>query len=63
MNEDNRTHVFDQLDGILINGQINNWAVSADVEDGVEIRGGEGGQLDGVLDEFLGGFVVQELGA
>lgn len=33
-----------------------------DIEDGVKVGGGEGGELDGVLDEFLGGLVFEEFG-
>lgn len=36
--------------------------MSTDVEDGVEIRSGEGGELDSVLDEFLGSFIFKKLG-
>jgi hypothetical protein len=58
-----RTHVFNQLDRILVHRQIHDRPVSADVEDGVEIGRGEGGEFDGVLDELLGGGIVEELGA
>jgi hypothetical protein len=57
------THVFDQLDGILVNCQVNDWSVTTNVEDCVKVGSGERGELDGILDEFLSGFVVEELGA
>jgi hypothetical protein len=58
-----RTHVFNQLNGVLVNRQVNDRSVTTDVEDRVKVRSGEGGKLDGVLYEFLSGLVLEELGA
>jgi hypothetical protein len=55
------THVFDQFDGVLVNRQIHDRSVTTDVENRIKVRSREGGELDGVLDQFLGGFVVEEL--
>ena len=59
--QNSHAYVLDQLDGILVDSQIDDRSMSANVEDGVKVGGVESGQLDSVLDKLLGLFVLEEL--
>jgi hypothetical protein len=57
------TYVLDQLDGVLVNSQIDDRSVPTNVEDGVKVGSVDIRELDRVLDELLGLFVLEELGS
>lgn len=57
------TNVIDELDGGLVDGQVNDGTVSSNVEDGVKVLLRDRRELNGVGDELLGRLVLEELGA
>lgn len=55
------THIFNQLDRILVYSQIDYRSMSTNVKDGIEFRSFERREFLGVLDQVHGGSVVEEL--
>ena len=61
--QNSHAYILDQIDRILVDGQVDDRTMSTDVEDGVKVGSLEARQLDSVLDELLGLFVLEELGS
>lgn len=55
------THVSDELLRVGVDGEVDDGSVASDVEDGVEVGGLDGRELDGGVDQLLGGSVGKEL--